>query len=207
MKRRRKEQSFQPLRRFALLLPALLLLLTVHFSDFQASSDAFAPSKRCAVLAPLPTLQADHPLNVGTVNELDALPGIGPALAQNIVETREARGGSFALTEDLLEVSGIGPAKLSGIERALTMTPEPDDVINSISTSAPAPELSPEHLLNTGDLAALDELPGIGPVIAQRIIDTRESEGPFRAWEDLLTVDGIGEKRLEQIREALERMP
>jgi competence protein ComEA len=53
--------------------------------------------------------------------------------------------------------------------------------------------------INTADLAALDALPGIGPTIAQRIIDHREANGPFRTIEGLIDVSGIGEKTLADL--------
>jgi competence protein ComEA len=55
--------------------------------------------------------------------------------------------------------------------------------------------------LNTATLAQLDALPGVGPVLAQRIIDHRERHGAFRAVGDLRQVDGIGEARYEQLKE------
>lgn len=54
------------------------------------------------------------PINSASAPELERLPGIGPVLAQNIVEHRE-RYGPFQRAEDLLEVEGIGPAKLESI--------------------------------------------------------------------------------------------
>ena len=55
--------------------------------------------------------------------------------------------------------------------------------------------------LSTATLAELDALPGVGPVTAQRIVQYRETHGPFRAVEELDAVPGIGPARLEQLRE------
>ena len=49
--------------------------------------------------------------------------------------------------------------------------------------------------VNTADAATLDaELRGVGPVIAQRIVEHRETHGEFRAANDLTAVRGIGDK-------------
>lgn len=53
-------------------------------------------------------------LNTATAGQLEALPGIGPSLAQAIVEHR-TRHGRFRSVDDLLEVPGIGPAKLGAV--------------------------------------------------------------------------------------------
>jgi competence protein ComEA len=53
--------------------------------------------------------------------------------------------------------------------------------------------------LNTADLAALDSLPGVGPVLAQRIVDWRSSHGRFTSVDELGEVSGIGEKLLAQL--------
>ena len=54
--------------------------------------------------------------------------------------------------------------------------------------------------LNTATLAALDTLPGVGPVLAQRILDWRAQHGRFASVDELGEVSGIGDKLLEQIR-------
>jgi competence protein ComEA len=54
--------------------------------------------------------------------------------------------------------------------------------------------------LNTATLADLDTLPGVGPVLAQRILDARTAQGGFKAVGDLRKVDGIGDARYEQLK-------
>jgi competence protein ComEA len=53
-------------------------------------------------------------LNTATVDQLDALPGVGPVLAQRIVDWRSAHG-RFTSVDDLSQVGGIGPKKLGDI--------------------------------------------------------------------------------------------
>ncbi|GAA6527142.1 hypothetical protein IDVR_29390 [Intrasporangium sp. DVR] len=54
--------------------------------------------------------------------------------------------------------------------------------------------------LNTADLAALETLPGVGPVLGQRIVDWRSENGRFTSVEELGEVSGIGDKMLAQLR-------
>jgi len=59
-------------------------------------------------------------LNLATLDQLDELPGIGPATARAILDERERRGG-FRAVDDLLDVRGIGPAKLEAIRDLVTV--------------------------------------------------------------------------------------
>jgi competence protein ComEA len=57
--------------------------------------------------------------------------------------------------------------------------------------------------LNTASVGRLEDLPGVGPVLAERIVAFREEHGPFATVEDLLDVPGIGEAKLAQMRGAI----
>lgn len=85
------------------------------------------PRKGAAVVArPVTTPGAKVPATSGLVNvnsatasELDELPGVGPTTAKAIVETRLSKG-PFGSADDLLDVPGIGPAKLAQIRPLIT---------------------------------------------------------------------------------------
>lgn len=58
--------------------------------------------------------------------------------------------------------------------------------------------------LSTATADQLDEVDGIGPTLAERIVEYRDEHGGFRSLEDLAQVEGIGEKRLKTLRDALQ---
>jgi competence protein ComEA len=62
---------------------------------------------------------------------------------------------------------------------------------------------SPVHL-SSATVEQLDEIDGLGPTLAERIVEYRDAHGGFRSIEELAQVDGIGEKRLATLRDALQ---
>jgi competence protein ComEA len=54
--------------------------------------------------------------------------------------------------------------------------------------------------LNTATLAELDALPGVGPVLAQRILDYRTQNGPFATIDQLQEVPGVGPKKFDSLK-------
>jgi len=87
--------------------------------------------------------------------------------------------------------------------------PQPVDRYTASGRTADVQPFEPmpsDWLPNSGDAAALDKLPGIGEVYAKRIIEYRETEGPFFFPEDLMLVKGIGESRFRDIMEYLEAL-
>ena len=154
-------------------------------------------------LAPVPTLPADSILNTGDAAALDALPGIGTVLSERIITYREEHG-AFVYPEDLRNVQGIGAELQTKIIDSLDdESTNPLIVPAAETTAVPRATLPPDSILNTGDAAALDALPGIGTVLSERIVAYREEHGAFVYPEELRNVKGIGEKRLQAILDAL----
>lgn len=130
--------------------------------------------------------------NRSSEEELDRLPGVGPAVAGAIARYRTERGG-FRRPEDLEEVPGIGPATLARIRPHL-------DFSRGVPVELRTPATGPDKVdVNRAGSDELQALPGIGPALARRILDSRAREGPFRVPEDLLRVKGIGEATLRKL--------
>jgi competence ComEA-like helix-hairpin-helix protein len=75
----------------------------------------------------------------------------------------------------------------------------------SLGSAAFAKKKPPAHPinLNTATATDLQQVPGIGPSTAQKILDTRKSYGAFKSVDDLLAIKGIGPKKLEKMRKYL----
>ena len=134
--------------------------------------------------------------------ELDRLPGVGPATAAAIVRARDT--AAFAGLDDLLRVRGIGPATLERIRPSLDLpagrSRRPVPPRNAPAGEGTlAPGASAPIDVNRADVETLQRLPGIGPALASRIVETR-AERPFRSVDDLLRVRGIGPATLARMR-------
>jgi len=57
--------------------------------------------------------------------------------------------------------------------------------------------------INTANSEQLQQVPGIGPATAEKILQMRKSYGPFKSVDDLLAIRGLGAKRLEKMRKYL----
>lgn len=187
----------------AVVVAAVVLLAWSVLSGRPQSAPAGSPGTSVAGLttgpADGPGAGADGPVETGEI-VVDVAghvqrPGIVTLPAGSRVhEAIEAAGGlagvvdttSLNLARKLVDgeqvLVGIAPASPTG------------------AAGAPA-SVGGATNLNTASVDDLDELPGVGPVTAQSIVDWRTENGPFRSVDDLLEVRGIGEGTLGDLRD------
>jgi competence protein ComEA len=85
-------------------------------------------------------------------------------------------------------------------DTATPILPTPMPTAASVSTGSSG---SQRVNINSASVSELETLPGIGPALAQRIIDYRVTNGPFNAPEDIINVRGIGEQTFQQLRDLI----
>jgi competence protein ComEA len=101
-------------------------------------------------------------------------------------------------------------ADLGGVNLAAPLQDGQQVVVPLAGAAASSPDAGGGQLtgakpsLGTATTEQLDELDGIGPTLAERIVEYRQAHGGFGSIEELGEVEGIGEKRLASLREALQ---
>jgi competence protein ComEA len=124
------------------------------------------------------------------------------AFSRGTVEIHLVKPVTVAWPETSLDEPGLkqGVLTLSAseaeVEEGAKMNQEADPPKGTVGEAPLAGRLDP----NTATSEQLQTLPGIGPVIAARIIEYRETVSEFGVLDDLLAVKGIGEKTLAKIR-------
>jgi competence protein ComEA len=119
---------------------------------------------------------------------------VADAVARAGGATRKADLAGLNLAAPLVDgVQVLVPLKAAGGAGAGAGGPPGSDAAGG--------DLGPKLSLATATAEELDELPGVGPVTAQTIIDYRTEHGPFRSVDDLDVVPGIGPTRVEQLRD------
>lgn len=135
-------------------------------------------------------------LNSATESEIAALPGLGPSKARAIVEHRTAHGAFRTIEEldDIPGIGPATIANLRGLV-SVDAPAAPVENTAAATSRAPiaAATGNRERVdINAADEAGLARLPGIGAAQAHAILEHRNAHGPFASCEALLQVSGIG---------------
>ena len=92
----------------------------------------------------------------------------------------------------------------TGLNLAASVIDGQQVVVRAVGELQPGgPEESDRVHLNTATATDLERIPGVGPVLAARIVEHRVANGPFVVVEDLLDVSGIGEAKLAAMRDGV----
>jgi competence protein ComEA len=179
----------------ALVIVPLVALLSVVGSRLAGLGASQGPS----TVAPLSRVGSDDAAQAA------------PRLVVHVVGAVR-RAGLFRLREgarvaDALARAG-GPTRKADLSAVNLAAPLADGQQVVVPRRGPtgaatvgAPAAGSKVSLGIATVEQLDELPGIGPVTAQKIVDWRAAHGPFRSVEDLDDVPGIGPARVEQLRD------
>ena len=150
--------------------------------------------------------------NVASAEELDRLPGVGASKALRIVRERE-ENGPFASVEELARVTGLGPKSVERLKPYVRVAGSRGGgsvarpamrarAWPSAEEGRKAAATVPGALvdLNRATAEELRALPGIGPVMADRIVAHRKKRGGFRKLEELMEVRGVGAKTFARLK-------
>ena len=154
--------------------------LTALLTGVCLAGGALAVAPR-AIVRPAPLVVEQPPLEVAVLGEV-ARPGVYRLPFGSRVEDAVAAAG------------GLLPTAAPDLVRLAA--PLTDGRSVHVPAAAAAGTDRPRVSLNAGSLEELDALPGVGPVIARRIVENR----PYDTLDDLLAVPGIGPATLERLR-------
>jgi competence protein ComEA len=159
-----------------------------------------APKGESVVLRPAPT---PEPLRVHVAGAV-VRPGVYELGDNSRVEDAVDAAGGFVVEADknaLNLAAHLEDGERIDIPYVAGFIPDEAEGFVVITEGTPSP-LAGEELvnINTASLQELDTLPGIGPTIAQRIIDYRTRNGPFATINDIVNVPGIGSATFAEIQ-------
>ena len=171
-----------------------------------SGSSGAAPTASAGTTGQAPSAQAAAPAGVVVVHVVGRVrhPGVRRLpVGSRVTDAVEAAGG--VATKADLSALNLARVLVDGEQVRVPAVGEP---VPPVPTAGPGVSTGggagsggsgAPVSINTADLAGLDSLPGVGPVLAQRILDWRSSHGRFTSIDELGEVSGIGEKLLAQL--------
>jgi competence protein ComEA len=176
---------------------ALALLALVGQRLAQAGT-ASEPEAAAAPLEPVAAPAARPALVVHVVGKVRR-PGLYRLREGSRIADAVRRAGGARRGADLAALNLAAPL-VDGVQVLVPARAGAGAVSPATTGSAGKPSAGPVSL-SSATVEELDELPGIGPITAEKIVDYRTEHGPFGSVDDLDAVPGIGPARLEQLRE------
>ncbi|GGM53360.1 DNA-binding protein [Longimycelium tulufanense] len=204
-----RQARIDPGHRVAIVLCVLALLVVVGFAAHMVfgrpTPELVPPLPAAQTTVPSsavrPVAQQDERMVVSVVGRVHRPGLLTLREGARVAEALDAAGGLLPDTD----TTGLNLArKLADGEQVHVGIPVPGGMAADggvLAADGPTGETTGKINLNTASVQQLDELPGVGPVTAQRIVDRRTRNGPFRNVEQLREVEGIGETRLARLRE------
>ncbi len=194
-------------RSTALVGVAVLFLVLVVAGQRLARTGAATSPEAVAPLEPVADAPARRSLVVHVVGAVRR-PGLLRLREGARVADAVARAGGATRRADLAALNLAAPL-VDGVQVFVPLRARP---AAPLSTTAVGPATSggsggafaggaAKPSLASATLEALDALPGVGPITAQKILDYRAEHGPFRSVDELDAVPGIGPARIEQLRD------
>lgn len=189
-------------RRSSAVTVTLIGLLAAWFmwSGDESAPDAVNHAPTPVVAGPSVEVATSDPAITVHVTGAVANPGLVtlPSTAR-VADAIAAAGGATAEAE--LALLNLAAGLTDGGQVVVPSTgPGPTGVARETGGASPA---TAGVDLNVADATVMQQLPGVGPVLAERIVAFRDTHGPFEAVEDLLDVPGIGEGKLAGLRDAV----
>ena len=191
-------------RSTALVAVSALLLVLVFAGQRLARTGTTTAPEVVAPLEPVSDVSARPTLVVHVVGAVRR-PGLLRLRQGARVADAVTRAGGATRRADLAALNLAAPL-VDGVQvlvprRASTSGPSGSTEGDLAAPSALESGVGPKPSLSSATADELDELPGVGPVTAQKILDYRAEHGPFRSVDDLDAIPGIGPARIEQLRD------
>jgi competence protein ComEA len=188
---------FHPREAGALAVLGLLLLIGAGLAYMRARPAAAVPPPSGAVPASASPDSSASPANTIVVDVVGAVhkPGVYDfAQGARVIDAVRAAGGFLPDAEP--QAINLARPLVDGEQVVVPKKGEtPPGSAGGSSGQQPGGKVN----INSATASDFENLPGIGPVLAQKIVDYRDQHGPFRSIQDLMKVTGIGQKKFDSL--------
>jgi competence protein ComEA len=191
------------LTRIGLTVVALVAAVAAVYAIFQALDERSAPP------IVIEDASANLPVVVEVRGEVES-PGVFAISPGARLQDAIAAAGGLSEGADLSTVN-LARRLRDGELVVILALPVPGSTpvvrAGGVDVAPAAADPRPRININTASAEELEALPGIGEVIASRIIEYREEHGPFRSVDDLIHVQGISSRAIEEFRDQVTTSP